>query len=1007
MEQRPKSTLRLTGGAAILLASTTLNAAQSEWTYQYNHNGQVVLADGPRMDVDDRVAYAYDTAGNRTSVTNALGHVTTMTDHNARGQPQRLIDANGVETRLVYNPLGWIVSSTIVSPDDDPGKDVTTAYAHDSEGMLLGITLADGVNIINEYDNAQRLVATTNSLGERLEYTLDAAGNRVAEKTYNSTGMLLRDIKRSYDELNRLINVTGAAGQVSSYSYDRNGNLSSITDGNSNTTVQYYDPLDRRIRSEAAYAHHVTYRYDLRDNLTGITDPGGASTHYILNGFDQLTALDSPDEGISNYYYDSVGNRIVSTDANGSSTQLTYDALNRPLQSSFTDTSLNITYGYDAGAFGKGRLTSVNDASGITLIDYDHRGNVVFEGRSTGEHAINIAYDYNPADRITKITYPSGRTVDYSYDTAGRPVAINTTGPEGSRTIASNAQYLPFGPATSLVLGNGIQMNASYNQDYRLTSLVFSSVFNRDYEYDRAGNIIDIADRRNSLLSQSLGYDSLNRLGTASGGYGNLSYSYDENGNRLTYTNNQVTDQFTYDAGSNRLLGTNDWVYRYDANGNVIAKSNRSGTDEILYHYDDRNRLARVTDRKIVQGETVDSEIARYTYNSRNQRTRKQTPDADIHYVYGQRGELLAEINGEGISLREYIYFNNRPIAVANATFTYEPPESGPETLLDDSSPGTSSNGTWDQVRKKGAYGDYYHRSDNSGNHFRWHPGTLKDRDYEIYAWWPKSRKNNPSATYRIQHSGQVSTVIANQSRQGKQWVYLGTYPFNGNGNEYVELSDNGGTTAADGIRLVEMLPPPAPLISTAIYYIHSDHLGTPQTLTDQAQRVAWNANYRPFGMATIDVAEITHNLRFPGQYFDDETGLHQNHFRYYNSALGRYSQADPLGLAAGSNPYHYANNSPHVYVDPYGLAPSWVGPTAIAISTTGGALVLHPNPVTPPWVRATGLAMVGIGGALEVWDWATAMDDIKEVSSGDALELKKNIEKINQLLESQNMLCE
>lgn len=110
------------------------------------------------------------------------------------------------------------------------------------------------------------------------------------------------------------------------------------------------------------------------------------------------------------------------------------------------------------------------------------------------------------------------------------------------------------------------------------------------------------------------------------------------------------------------------------------------------------------------------------------------------------------------------------------------------------------------------------------------------------------------------------------------------------------------------------------------IHYIHNDHLGTPQLITDQNQNVVWDAQYPPFGNATVDEdvdgdgQKLRLNLRFPGQYFDAETGLHYNYYRDYDPSLGRYVQSDPIGLRGGMNTYLYANANPLRYVDPYGL---------------------------------------------------------------------------------------
>ncbi len=105
-----------------------------------------------------------------------------------------------------------------------------------------------------------------------------------------------------------------------------------------------------------------------------------------------------------------------------------------------------------------------------------------------------------------------------------------------------------------------------------------------------------------------------------------------------------------------------------------------------------------------------------------------------------------------------------------------------------------------------------------------------------------------------------------------------------------------------------------------AWYWFLNDHLGTPQVLVNAAGLIVWEAGYMPFGEARIVTATIENNLRFPGQYFDAETGLHYNFHRYYNPATGRYITADPIGLAGGINLYAYVNGNPVNWVDPRGL---------------------------------------------------------------------------------------
>ncbi len=104
-------------------------------------------------------------------------------------------------------------------------------------------------------------------------------------------------------------------------------------------------------------------------------------------------------------------------------------------------------------------------------------------------------------------------------------------------------------------------------------------------------------------------------------------------------------------------------------------------------------------------------------------------------------------------------------------------------------------------------------------------------------------------------------------------------------------------------------------------YWYQNDHLGMPQTLIDMNGTVVWAATYTAFGEAQIQVAIITNNLRFPGQYYDAETGLHYNFQRYYDSEIGRYLRVDPIGFAGGDvNLYVYVWNNPINWVDPLGL---------------------------------------------------------------------------------------
>ncbi|MGA3133377.1 MAG: RHS repeat-associated core domain-containing protein [Terracidiphilus sp.] len=128
--------------------------------------------------------------------------------------------------------------------------------------------------------------------------------------------------------------------------------------------------------------------------------------------------------------------------------------------------------------------------------------------------------------------------------------------------------------------------------------------------------------------------------------------------------------------------------------------------------------------------------------------------------------------------------------------------------------------------------------------------------------------------------------------------------------------------------------------VNGPVYFLHDDSLGTPQLATDSNQNIAWQTSYQPFGQASVS-GTITQNLRFPGQYFDVESGWNHNGFRDYIPSLGRYVEPDPLDRAgSGNNFYAYVGNNPINNIDPLGLttvtSPVWF-PGASADNVNGG----------------------------------------------------------------------
>jgi RHS repeat-associated protein len=138
-----------------------------------------------------------------------------------------------------------------------------------------------------------------------------------------------------------------------------------------------------------------------------------------------------------------------------------------------------------------------------------------------------------------------------------------------------------------------------------------------------------------------------------------------------------------------------------------------------------------------------------------------------------------------------------------------------------------------------------------------------------------------------------------------------------------------------------------------ALYFISPDQLNTPRAVADNTGKVIWQWDGEPFGSSRPyedpdgDGQKFTLNLRFPGQYFDVETGLHYNYFRDYDPGTARYVESDPIGLSGGINTYAYVRGNPVGHMDPTGLACVAVG-DRVTCAVPGGPTVTFPRP--PGW---------------------------------------------------------
>ncbi|WP_144392317.1 RHS repeat-associated core domain-containing protein [Pleionea sediminis] len=158
-------------------------------------------------------------------------------------------------------------------------------------------------------------------------------------------------------------------------------------------------------------------------------------------------------------------------------------------------------------------------------------------------------------------------------------------------------------------------------------------------------------------------------------------------------------------------------------------------------------------------------------------------------------------------------------------------------------------------------------------------------------------------------------------------------------GQLIAEASDSGVTKQYvyfNGMPLVQFS-------SGNTYFYHNSHLGTSEFMTNAGKSVVWEAQYTPFGKANVLSQIVTNNIRFPGLYFDAESGLHYNYFRDYDPETGRYIESDLIGLSGGLNTYSYGLQNPIYFIDPDGRIPLPLFTGAIGALAGGiGNLVGH-----------------------------------------------------------------
>jgi RHS repeat-associated protein len=644
----------------------------------YDPEGRILTIDGPRTDAADVTTYTYFDAedpacasspttctfrkGDLKSVTNALGQTTHFVRYDGAGRLLESRDANGLVSTFTYTPRGWLASRT--------SGGLTTSIDYTAVGDVERVTTPDGRSLTYTYDTARRLTAVSDQRGNRIDWTLDNAGNRTAEAVKDASGTLRRTLTQQFNTLGRLSQAANAAGQATLFTQDPNGNLDLASDPLNRTTDQDVDALDRvtkQLQDVAGLNVQTQFSYDALDQLTTVTDPKGLITRYTHDGLGNLLKLESPDTGTTTYAVDAAGNRTRQTDARGVVVNYSYDALNRLTGISFPTASLNTSFVYDSAAgcpagetFAIGRLSSMTDASGSTRWCYDQLGRLTRKVQVTNGRTFTTAYAYDAQGRLSTQTLPSGAIVRFGYASGEvATVAVRLPGSSVDLPLINAIERLPFGPVSKLTYGNGRTQTRTFDLDYAIDRIASSeaSGWTQDYGVDAVGNITAILGTGSNNRFR---YDGLDRL-THADNTSNVTqrqYPVDATGNRTGKQTSAtgVITPYVYAATNHRLAQTGTEARTYDAVGNPITIGTRTLT------YDERSRLT-----VFVNGSTT----RRYQYTGQGLRVRKWTSSntsGNTYFVYNENAQLIGEYDNAGSRVQEILWLGNLPVGVIAGT---------------------------------------------------------------------------------------------------------------------------------------------------------------------------------------------------------------------------------------------------------------------------------------------------------------------------------------------------
>ncbi|MDH7486114.1 MAG: RHS repeat-associated core domain-containing protein [Anaerolineae bacterium] len=505
----------------------------------------------------------------------------------------------------------------------------------------------------------------------------------------------------SYDALGRVTQVTNPDGTaVRSYYQDRRV---AVIDELNHQTIREMDGLGRLVSVKQFSGSYpggpgwndppystTSYSYNVRDQLSSVTGPDGAQTTITYDLLGRKTQMSDPDMGTWTYAYDAAGNLTRQTDARNQTICFYYDALNRLKGKHYradtscptSNPSLNVSYTYDQGTYGKGRRTGMTDGSGSTSWSYDARGRVTQESKvigGVGGGTFVTQWGYDAMDRVVWMKYPGGdggqvgEQVNFGYNPAAWLKSV-----VGASTYVGDTSYNALGQVELRRLGSTagvLTTDYIYRSDnFRLqwiktgSASPYEGLQNLEYAYDAVGNVLTIKDYKvaGGTQTQSFTYDFLDRVlsatvtgGSSGQGQYSESYTYNVVGNLMSKTG---VGSYTYgtqaaDCPEGALskphavvtAGAN--TYCYDRNGNMVRRN--VGTTYNLT-YDAENRLTGVSG----------GASASFVYDGDGNRVKATFNGTTTVYI----GDYYEQT---GSTIKKYYYANGQRVAMRVGSTLY------------------------------------------------------------------------------------------------------------------------------------------------------------------------------------------------------------------------------------------------------------------------------------------------------------------------------------------------